>query len=96
MPAGCALAMATMVSKRMLFIIVTGLFPLPTLSPGPRREIEGLSRAVELEVSRSSRSGKCITLTRNFVKVLFPNENKIEQCHLASSQLAAVLSQISF
>lgn len=70
MPAAVQAAMTTMVSKRMLFIIVTGLFPLPALSPGPGRETEGLSRAVVLEVSRSSRSGKCITLTRNFVKVL--------------------------
>lgn len=61
MPAGCAPAVTAVVSKRMLFIIVTGPLPLPAASPGSGKEIVGLSGADALQVSRSSRTGKCST-----------------------------------
>lgn len=93
MPAGCALAVTIAVSKRMLFIIATGPFLLPTASPGSGKETEELSGVEVLQVSRSSRTGKCIALARIFVKTP-SNENTIEQCHLASPQPVAVLSQI--
>lgn len=66
MAAGCAPAVTAAVSKRMLFIIVTGLFPLPAMTPGSGKETMGLSGTEALQISRSSRTGKCITLA--FVK----------------------------
>lgn len=68
MPAGWEPAMTTVVSKRVLFIIVTGLFPLPAASPGSGKETMGLTGVKALQISGSSRTGKCITLARNFVK----------------------------
>lgn len=78
MAAGCALAVTAVVSKRMLFTFVTALFPPPAVSPGSGKKTMGLSGAEALQVSRSSRSGKCIILAGNFVKApLYGEYNRV-------------------
>lgn len=68
MAAGSALSRTTVVSKRILFIIMMSPFPLPAESPDLEKDTVGLSEAEALQVSRSSRTDKCITLARKFVK----------------------------
>lgn len=70
MAAGSAPSRTAVVSKKVLFIIVTSPFPLPAESPDVGNKTMELSKAEALQESRSSKIGKWITLARKFVKSL--------------------------
>lgn len=68
MAAGSAVSRTTVGSKSVPFIIVTIPFPLPAESPDLGNKTMELSETEALQVSRSSKTGKWITLARKCVK----------------------------
>lgn len=68
MAAGSAPFRTAVVTKSVLFIIVTSPFPLPAESSDLGNKTMEVSETEALQVSRSSKTGEWVTLARKFVK----------------------------